>query len=68
MFFDMYDTQAEEVATIIKDAAAEGEKGDDNASNHSAALRNKVQALKRRGTLRKDQFPNVDTLNAINEA
>lgn len=68
MFFEMYETQAEDLAEIIKDAAIDPEdkKDGDDASNHSAALRDKVKALKRRGTLRKDQMPNVDQLAAIN--
>ena len=66
MFFEMYEDQAEDLAEIIKDAVNDDKKDNDAASNHSAALRDKVKALKRRGTLRKDQMPNVDTLVAIN--
>lgn len=66
MFFEMYENSGEDVATIIKDAAIENKKAEDDQSNHSETLRNKVQALKRRGTLKKDQLPNVATLNAIN--
>ena len=63
MFFDMYDNQAEDLAAIIKEVAIEDKK--DDASNHSgAAIRDKVIALKRRGTLKKDQLPNIQT--AIN--
>lgn len=66
MFFEMYEDQGEEVATIIKDAAIEMTSGKDDNSNNSGALRGKVQALKRRGTLRKDQLPNVAALQALN--
>jgi len=34
-------------------------------SNHSATLRNKVQALKRRGTLKADQIPSVAVLTGV---
>ena len=48
MFFEMYENKADEVAAIIKGAATEtAETDEDN-------LRQKVQALKRRGTLQKD--------------
>ena len=43
----MYDTKADEVATIIKTAALD-DTGDDAKSDNSAAIRRKVQALKRR--------------------
>lgn len=62
----MYENQGEEVAAIIKDAAIEGRKDEDDKSDNSAALRKKVQALKRRGTLRKDQIPEVQKLTSIN--
>ena len=66
MFFDMYDAKHEDLADIIKEAAAEDTK--DDASNHSEAIRDKVKALKRRGTLKKDQLPNIATLQPFNAA
>ena len=70
MFFEMYDNQAEDLAEIIKVAAIDSDDNKDNdaMSNHSAALRSKVKALKRRNTLQKDQIPTADTLKAINKA
>lgn len=41
MFFEMYETRAEDLATIIKEVATEDKK--DDASNQSgAAIRDKV--------------------------
>ena len=48
MFFEMYENKADEVAAIIKGAATETVETDEDN------LRQKVQALKRRGTLQKD--------------
>ena len=63
MFFEMYDNNTEDLADIIKEVAKDDKN--DNASNQSGAIREKVMALKqRRGTLTK--VPNIATLEAIN--
>ena len=46
MFFEMYEDKGHEVAAIIKEAAIEPKELDDGMSDNSAALRDKVQALK----------------------
>lgn len=45
MFFDLYDTQGEEVANIIKDAATEAKSTADDKSDNSGKLTMKLQAL-----------------------
>lgn len=57
LFFDMYHDQADDVAAIIKDAALDPKaENDADLSHHSAQLREKVQKLKRRNTLKKEQL------------
>ena len=81
MFFEMYEEQGEQVAEIIKDAALGGERSGkdvENAEDSSQAIRTKVQALKRKGTLRRDQLDElgpspaqgatIQTTTAINTA
>ena len=51
MFFEMYDRKGAEVADIIKDAAKDGStKG--NESAQPEVLRDRVQALNRRQTIK----------------
>lgn len=57
MFFEMYADKGEEVAGIIKEAAIEEKGAFDDVSDHSQRIKNKVQALKRRPTLKLDQAP-----------
>jgi len=58
MFFEMYADKGEEVAGIIKEAAIEDRGAfDDDVSDHSQRIKTKVQALKRRPTLKLDQTP-----------
>ncbi len=45
MFFDLYDTQGEEVANIIKDATTEAKSTADDKSDNSGKLTMKLQAL-----------------------
>ena len=61
MFFEMYDRKGAEVADIIKDAAKDGStKG--NESAQPEVLRDRVQALNRRHTIKIEDAE----INAIN--
>ena len=51
MFFDLYDTQGEEVAAIIKDAATDVKNTSDDKSDNSATITHKLKALNRKRTI-----------------
>ena len=64
MFFEMYEDKADEVAAIIKTAAT-----DNAAATEEDTIREKVQALKRRNTMQKDQLIDIGALETkVNES